>query len=174
MQTIDLINLAKKHSGMTLGQMAKDLGIAQDRITEWKKGEFAPSAGVLAYFAEKAGLNVAETVMEVERTLDPRFAQIWERALGNLHAATLAATPTIGTATSSKMTKDQTIRTLIAAVIDSLDKTPDQVQIKAMLLAVLNAFPAEQPTIATVPQIRGTNARGVAVEKPRLRKSLRT
>ena len=96
-----------------------------------------------------------KTVAEIEEKFDPRFAQIWERALGNLHATSLAATPTIETATSSTMTKEQTIRTLIAAVIDSLDKTPDQMQIKAGLLAVLNAFSEKQPTIATAPQIRG-------------------
>jgi transcriptional regulator with XRE-family HTH domain len=174
MDTKTLIDLAKANSGMSFGEMATELGYAQQKISEWRRGSFEPSAGVLAYFAEKAGLPVLVTVAEIEETFDPRFAPIWAKALGNLHAATLAATPTIGTATSSKMTKDQTIRTLIEAVIDSLDKTPDQVQIKAMMLAVLNAFPAEQPTIATAPQIRGANARGVAVEKPRLRKSLRT
>jgi transcriptional regulator with XRE-family HTH domain len=170
----ELIETAVKRTGKKQGEFAKELGIQPARISDWKNGKWQPNASEIAYFAEQAGLPVLATVAEIEEQFDPRFAQIWERALGNLHAATLAATPTIGTATSSKMTKDQTIRTLIAAVIDSLDKTPDQVQIKAMLLAVLNAFPAEQPTIATVPQIRGTNARGVAVEKPRLRKSLRT
>lgn len=170
----ELIDLAKRNSGLRLGEMAEELQIHQTRISEWKKGSRKPEAGELAYFAEKAGLNIAETVMEIEREIDPRFADLWGRALGNLHAASLAATPTTETATSSKMTTEQTIRTLIAAVIDSLDKTPDQMQIKAGLLAVLNAFPANQPTIATAPQIRGANARGVAVEKPRLRKSLRT
>lgn len=173
MDTKTLIDLAKRNSGMSFGEMAAELGYAQQKISEWRKGSFEPSAGVLAYFAEKAGLPVLQTVAEIEEQFDPRFAPIWAKALGNLHAATLAATPTIGTATSS-MTKDKTIRTLIAAVIDSLDQTPDQMQIKAGLMAVLNAFPENQPTIATVPQIRGTNARGVAVEKPRLRKSLRT
>lgn len=91
MTVVELIELAKKQSGMSLGQMADELGIRQDRITEWKKGQFNPDAGVLAYFADKAGLNVAETVMEIERTLDPRFAPIWEKALGNFRAALAAS-----------------------------------------------------------------------------------
>lgn len=169
-----LIEAAVKRTGKKQGEFAKELGIQPARISDWKNGKWEPNASEIAYFAEQAGLPVLKTVAEIEEKFDPRFAQIWERALGNLHAASLAATPTIEIETSSTMTKEQTIRTLIAAVIDSLDQTPDQMQIKAGLMAVLNAFPENQPTIATVPQIRGTNARGVAVEKPRLRKSLRT
>src|SRR3990167_9528647 len=101
MQIATLIDMAKKRSGMTLGEMAAEIGISQNRITEWKKGQHQPPAGVLAFFAEKAGLNVAETVMEVEKTLDPRFSQIWERALGNLRAAGIAATVTMAPLTSS-------------------------------------------------------------------------
>lgn len=96
----ELIDLAKKNSGMSLGDLAKEMGISQGRISEWKKADHRPSPGVIAFFAEKAGLNVAETVMEVEKTLDPRFSQIWERALGNLRAAGLAAV-TMGPLTSS-------------------------------------------------------------------------
>ena len=169
MKITELIDLAVQKSGQPQKEMAIELGIKPARLSEWKSGERKPDAGEIAYFAEKAGLNVAETVMKIEQTLDPRFAKIWERALGNLRAVTIAAN-----SSSSTMTQDQTIRTLITTFVDSLESTPDQVQIKAMLLAVLNAFPGEQPTIATTPQSRGVNARGVAVEKPRLRKSLRT
>ena len=102
MTIAELIALAKKQSGMSLGAMAQELNIRQARISEWKKGQFKPDAGELAYFAEKAGLNVAETVMEIERELDPRFAPIWERALGNLRAA-MAAYPTQMTTTTHSM-----------------------------------------------------------------------
>jgi hypothetical protein len=163
----ELIDLAVQKSGQPQNEMAIELKVKPARLSEWKSEERKPDAGEIAYFAEKAGLDVAETVMEVERNLDPRFKEIWERALGNLRAATLAAT-------SSKMTKDQTTRTLIAAVVNSLGNKPDQVQIKAGLMAVLNAFPEEQPTIATAPTLKGANARGVAAKQPRLRKSLRT
>ena len=104
MKASELIELAKKVSGMSLGTMATEMGVSQARISEWKSGEFQPSAGVLAYFAEKAGLNVAETVMEIERGIDPRFAPIWDRALGNLRAA-MAAYPTPMTSTTQSMIK---------------------------------------------------------------------
>lgn len=91
MNTLQLIELAKKNSGLSLGQMAKELGIQQTRISEWKKGLFKPEAGELAYFAEKAGLPILETVAEIEEQFDPRFAHIWAKALGNLRAAGIAA-----------------------------------------------------------------------------------
>lgn len=91
MQVSELINRAKQASGLSLGEMANELNVHQNRITEWKKGTRRPDAGEIAYFAEKAGLDVAETVMDVERSFDPRFAAIWERALGNLRAAAAAA-----------------------------------------------------------------------------------
>jgi hypothetical protein len=68
--------------------------------------KWEPNASEIAYFTEQAGLPVLKTVAEIEEKFDPRFAQIWERALGSLHAATLAATPTIETATFSTMTKE--------------------------------------------------------------------
>ena len=101
MDTKTLIDLAKKNSGMSLGDMAKELGYHQAKITEWKKGTFEPSAGVLAYFAEKAGLPVLETVAQIEEQFDPRFAHIWAKALGNLRAAGVAATVTLIPLTSS-------------------------------------------------------------------------
>lgn len=101
MNVAELIELAKKTSGMTLGQMAAELQIRQDRITEWKKGQFKPAAGEIAYFAEKAGLPVLETVAEIEEVIDPRFSHIWAKALGNLRAAGIAATVTLSPLTSS-------------------------------------------------------------------------
>jgi len=173
MNVKQLIDLAKKNSGMSLGAMAEELGVQQSRISEWKSEIRTPDTGEIAYFADKAGIDVARTVMDLQRTVDPRFTEIWERALGNLHAATnQAATPSL--AISSKMNRDQTIRTLINVVIESLDTTPEQVQVKTMLSAVLNAFLEVQPTIATAPQSGDAKARGVADQKPRLRKSLRT
>lgn len=66
-------------------------------------------------------------------------------------------------------------RAVLEGLIAELDQA-DEIQAGAatMLQAMLDAFPEEQPTIATAPQSRGANARGVAADKPRLRKSLRT
>ena len=103
MNTKNLIDLAKNKSGMSLGLMAEELGVRQERITEWKNGKFAPSAGVLAYFAEKADLPVLQTVAEIEVQLDNRFAHIWAKALGNLRAAGVAAMWMFGLAISLTM-----------------------------------------------------------------------
>ncbi len=95
MQISELIESAKKSSGLSLGQMANDLGIRQARITEWKKGQFEPKAGVIAYFAKKAGLNVLETIVKIEIELDPRFTEIWQEALVKMNAAKVAADATL-------------------------------------------------------------------------------
>lgn len=91
MRMLELIDLAKKTSGISLGQMATELEVHQNRISEWKAGKRKPDAAEIAYFAEKAGLDVAMTLMEVQKTLEPRFSEMWERALGNLRAAAAAA-----------------------------------------------------------------------------------
>lgn len=63
--------------------------------------------------------------------------------------------------------EDRAIRILIEGIANSLDeKVAHEGKAKLALLAVLNAFPEEKTTIA--------RARGVAADKPRLRKSLRT
>lgn len=81
----ELIDQAKLTSGMTFGDMSKEIGVLQSRISEWRRGKFTPNAGVLAYFAEKAGLPVLETVAEMVSQQDPRFREIWARALVNRH-----------------------------------------------------------------------------------------
>lgn len=99
----ELIDLAKERSGMTLGQLADDLGKNQNRISEWRVGKATPDAGTIAYFANKAGLPVFETVAEIEAQLDKRHAPIWQAALGKLRAAGVAATVTLGLVISSTM-----------------------------------------------------------------------
>lgn len=91
MNITDLINLAKKNSGMSLGQLANELSVRQARLSEWKSGERKPDANEIAFFADKAGLPVLETVAEIEEQFDPRFSHIWAKALGNLRAAGVAA-----------------------------------------------------------------------------------
>lgn len=71
--------------------------------------------------------------------------------------------------------QDRATRILIEGMAEGLDdNSPHERQAKAGLLAMLKAFPEEQPTIAAAPRSKGANARGVAADKPRLRKSLRT
>lgn len=86
-----LIDLASEKSGQSLGELASELGRHQSRLSEWKKGTAKPDANEIAFFAEKAGLPVFETVAEIEAQLDARYASIWQRALGKLKAAGVAA-----------------------------------------------------------------------------------
>jgi|GEM_PF-3042278 len=103
MDVRDLIDQAKAVSGLTLGQMAAEMHIAQSKFTAWKKGEYNPGPGEIAYLAEKAGLPVLETVAEIEASFNEHFAPIWQAALGKLRAAGVAATVTLGLATSLMM-----------------------------------------------------------------------
>ena len=91
---IQLLDAAKTQRG-TYGQVAEELGINQTRISEWKKSKYKPDASQLAKLAEMAGWPVLETVAEVETELHPEAAQVWQRALGKLRAAGVAATLTI-------------------------------------------------------------------------------
>lgn len=98
-----LIDLAKDRSGLTLGQLAAELGKNQNRISEWRTGKATPDVNELAYFADKAGLPVLETVAELEASLSTRYAPIWQAALGKLRAAGVAATVILGLSISSMM-----------------------------------------------------------------------
>lgn len=86
-----LIDLARQKSGMSFGEMAKDLDRSQSRISEWRSGRVKPDANEIAYFAAKAGLPVLQTVAEIEAQLDDRYASIWREALGKLTAAGVTA-----------------------------------------------------------------------------------
>ncbi|WP_290901851.1 helix-turn-helix transcriptional regulator [Aquabacterium sp.] len=86
-----LIDLARQKSGMSFGEMAKDLDRSQSRISEWRSGRVKPDANEIAYFATKAGLPVLQTVAEIEAKLDERYASIWREALGKLTAAGVTA-----------------------------------------------------------------------------------
>lgn len=80
--TIDartLIEKAKSESGMNFGEMAADMGVAQARISEWRVGKSAPGTDEIAYFADKAGLPILETVI----ALTPRFKETWRHALAS-------------------------------------------------------------------------------------------
>ena len=74
-----LIDVAKLRSGKNFGAMAEDLGVAQTRISEWKKGVTWPGTSEVAYFALEAGLPVLETIAEIEREKKPTLSTVWER-----------------------------------------------------------------------------------------------
>jgi DNA-binding transcriptional regulator YiaG len=79
-----LIDAAKEKSGQTLGDFAKELDRNQTRISEWRTGKSKPDANEIAFFADKAGLPVIQTVAELEADLNPRYAYIWKKAVSEL------------------------------------------------------------------------------------------
>ncbi len=77
----ELIDAATNRSAKTQAEIAEELGISPARVSEWKSGKRKPDAGEIAFFAERAGLSVFETVAELEKQLRPAYAPIWDRAL---------------------------------------------------------------------------------------------
>jgi len=80
----DLIDAASANSGKAQKDFAQELGIQPTRLSEWKSGKCKPDANEIAFFAEKAGLPVIQTVAELEAELHPRYASLWKRAVREL------------------------------------------------------------------------------------------
>lgn len=99
----ELIDLAATSSGQTQAQLASELTISPARISEWKSGKRTPDASEIAFFAEKAGLPVFETVAQLEAQLNARLAPTWLRALGKLREAGVAASVMTALVISSMM-----------------------------------------------------------------------
>lgn len=91
MTLTELIERAALNAG-SLKQLAEAMGKHQNRLTEWKKGTHKPDADEIAFLARNAGLPVIETIAEIERGLNSRYASIWSEAAGKLKAAGIAAT----------------------------------------------------------------------------------
>jgi transcriptional regulator with XRE-family HTH domain len=72
-----LIDRAKRESGLTLGQMAKEMHKSQTRFSEWLAGKAEPGADEIAYLADKANLPIIETV----QALRPTWSTVWGKAL---------------------------------------------------------------------------------------------
>lgn len=95
----ELLDAAKRKRGK-LKIVADELGVRPTRLSEWRAGTYKPDATQIAQLAELAELPIFETVAQVEASLDQsKGAAVWERALGKLRAAGVAATVilTLGT-----------------------------------------------------------------------------
>ena len=71
-----LIDVAKRKSGLTFGQLAEEMHVHQPRLNEWRNHKGSPSSDQIAYMASKAGLPIIETV----KALRPEWAHVWEKA----------------------------------------------------------------------------------------------
>ena len=120
MNIAELLDAAKRKQG-SLGKVADQLGVKQSTLSNWRVVRSKPSATEVALLAEMAGLPVFETLAEVERDLNADQRSVWDRALGNLRAAGVAATVTLGLAIYS-MTPNEAD----AAVTNFVTPTPAQ------------------------------------------------
>ncbi|MBY4692617.1 helix-turn-helix transcriptional regulator [Burkholderia latens] len=121
MDIAELLDAAKRKK-KTLGAVADGLGVHQNRLSEWRKGTYKPDATTIAQLAEMAELPIFETVAQIEASLDQsKAAGVWERALGKLRAAGVAATVTLGLAIYSTTPNEAD-----AAVKNFVTPTPAQ------------------------------------------------
>ena len=119
MDIAELLDAAKRKK-KTLGAVAEGLGVHQTRLSEWRKGVYKPNATTIAQIAEMAELPIFETVAQVEASLDhSKAAAVWERALGKLRAAGVAATVILGLSIYS-----MTPRNASAAVTNFVTPSP--------------------------------------------------
>jgi transcriptional regulator with XRE-family HTH domain len=116
----ELLDAAKRKQG-TLGAIAQHFGVEQSRLSAWRSGKLKPSAGQIMLLAELAGMPPFETLAKVEQELDAKNASVWARALGNLRAAGVAATVTLGLAIYSTTPKEAN-----AAVTNFVTPSPAQ------------------------------------------------
>lgn len=80
----ELIDAAVKNSGTAQSDLAKELDLAPARISEIKSGKRKADTNEMAFFADKAGLAVMETIAEIEAEQNPRYAQIWKKAVSQI------------------------------------------------------------------------------------------
>jgi transcriptional regulator with XRE-family HTH domain len=83
MNIVELIDAAKKRKG-SMHAVAAGIKMDQTRLSDWKAGRRKPDANEVLYLADVAGLPVLETLADVAGQLDPRYAEIWKRAVSEL------------------------------------------------------------------------------------------
>ncbi len=103
MDIAELLDAAKRKQGQ-LQIVAQKMQVAHTTLSNWRARRSKPSATEIAMLAELAELPIFETLAEVERDLEGAKASIWDRALGNLRAAGVAATVILGLVVFSALT----------------------------------------------------------------------
>ena len=96
MDIAELLDAAKRKQGSNAA-VADKLGYHYTKLSHWRSGRYKPDATEIMLLAELAGLPPFETLAEIECQLDSDRASVWQRALGNLRAAGIAAGVVIGT-----------------------------------------------------------------------------
>ncbi len=95
MDIAELLDAAKRKQGSNAA-VAEKLGYHYTKLSHWRSGRYKPDATEIMLLAEMAGLPAFETLAEIESQINSERASVWQRALGNLRAAGVAATVVLG------------------------------------------------------------------------------
>lgn len=149
-------------------KLAKKMGIPQQMLTDWKAGRRKCSASDRALLAGIAGEDAVKELVEatLEKVQGTKRGELLGELLG------FRAEQVIEESQAAAVDGLSPAHAALAAVAKVLDESPEEQEAKAGIMAILKAFP-EEPTIQGAP-VEGASARGVAADKPRLRKTLRT
>lgn len=171
MNRSDKLNLLIDKAASIAGnksELAKKLGIPQTHISNWKAGTRNCSPEDRAILAGIAGEDAVQELVKatLEREEGTRRGTLLGELLGQRAGRVIEESQAAADAGLSPA------HAALAAVAQVLDESPQEKEAKAGIMAILEAFP-EEPTMQGVP-VKGAKARGVAADKPRLRKTLRT
>lgn len=72
-----LIDRAKKNSQLTQCQLAATMGVPKSSLSNWKKGDYAPSPVQTAFLAKLAGVDPLVAIAEIEAEKKPTSASLW-------------------------------------------------------------------------------------------------
>lgn len=166
-----LILLIEK-AGLIVGseyKLAQKMGIPQSQLSNWKAGTRKCSPSDRAILAGIAGEDATHELVEatLEKEKGTRRGSLLGELLGHRAGRVIEESQAAAVGGLSPA------HAALAAVAQVLDESPQEQRAKAAIMAILEAFPEEAPTIQGAP-VEGAKARGVAADKPRLRKTLRT
>jgi len=149
-------------------KLAKIMGVAQPVIPMWRSGKRTCSPADRAILAGIAGDDAIQELVKatLEREKGTRRGALLGELLGQRAGRVIEESQAASDAGLSPA------HAALAAVAQVLDESPREQEAKAGIMAILEAFP-EEPTMQGVP-VKGAKARGVAADRPRLRKTLRT
>jgi hypothetical protein len=150
-------------------KLAKMMGVAQPVIPMWRSGKRTCSPADRAILAGIAGDDAVQELVKatLEKEKGTRRGALLGELLGH------RAGRVIEESQAAAVDGLSPAHAALTAIAQVLDESPKEREAKATIMAILEAFPEEAPTIQSAP-IEGANARGVAADKPRLRKTLRT
>ena len=170
-ENVERLNFLIEKAASIVGseyKLAKKMEIPQQNLSNWKSGAKTCPPAARAVLAGIAGEDAVQELISatLEREEGTRRGVLLGELLGQRAEQVIEESQAAAVAGLSPA------HAALAAVAQVLDASPQEQEAKAGIMAILEAFP-EEPTMQGVP-VKGAKARGVAADKPRLRKTLRT